>query len=162
MASEPASTLRSRYVEQAAADLRENRRRQQELLAQIKVLKQEEALLSDILSLTERFPEPSDDRPPPPPQRTPGASDTARSRPGPLLGELLVQLLAAYDEPRPAKELRDELLERHPDRSPTPQVVRNTLESLVAKGMIRRHKAKRSVMYTLVRPTPRESGAGQS
>lgn len=47
--------------------------------------------------------------------------------------------------------MRDELLEKHPDRNPTPQVVRNTLESLVAKGRIRRHKQQRSVMYTLVK-----------
>ncbi|MFB7493381.1 hypothetical protein ACFC09_01525 [Streptomyces sp. NPDC056161] len=73
----------------------------------------------------------------------------------PLLGDLLADLLAAYDEPRLAKELRDELMQKHPDRSPTPQVVRNTLESLVAKGRIRRHKQQRSVMYTLA-----ESAAG--
>ncbi len=70
----------------------------------------------------------------------------------PLLGDLLATLLANYDEPRLAKELRDELLEKHPDRTPTPQVVRNTLESLVAKGRIRRHRQKRSVLYTLVEP----------
>lgn len=62
----------------------------------------------------------------------------------------MAELLDQYEEPRPAKELRDELLKKHPDRNPTPQVVRNTLESLVAKGRIRRHKEQRSVMYTLV------------
>ncbi|MFF9340343.1 MULTISPECIES: hypothetical protein [unclassified Streptomyces] len=71
---------------------------------------------------------------------------------GPLLGDLLMELLGAYEEPRLAKELRDELLAQHPDRNPTPQVVRNTLEALVAKGRIRRHKQQRSVMYTLVEP----------
>lgn len=93
---------------QAASDLEENRRLQQELTERITVLKQEEALLAD--------------------------------------------LLGKYDEPRLAKELRDELLVKHPDRNPTPQVVRNTLESLVAKGRIRHHKQERSVMYTLVKP----------
>jgi Fe2+ or Zn2+ uptake regulation protein len=67
-----------------------------------------------------------------------------------LLGDLLMQLLGDHDQPRLAKELRDELMEKHPDRTPTPQVVRNTLESLVAKGRIRRHRQQRSVMYSLV------------
>ncbi|MES5825462.1 hypothetical protein [Streptomyces sp. RG80] len=48
--------------------------------------------------------------------------------------------------------MRDELLEKHPHRTPTPQVVRNILESLAAKGRIRRHKQKRSVLYTLMEP----------
>ncbi|MGW3496314.1 hypothetical protein [Streptomyces sp. NPDC001020] len=79
------------------------------------------------------------------------AAAKGRSR-KPLLGDLLLNLLATYDEARLAKELRDELMEKHPDRSPTPQVVRNTLESLVAKGRVRRHKQQRSVMYTLAEP----------
>ncbi|MFI9469932.1 hypothetical protein ACIHBQ_20960 [Streptomyces sp. NPDC052492] len=67
----------------------------------------------------------------------------------PLLGEILTALLGAHSEPRLAKELHAELTAKHPDRSPTPQVVRNTLESLVAKGQVQRHKQQRSVMYTL-------------
>ncbi|MZD04722.1 hypothetical protein GTW43_06430 [Streptomyces sp. SID5785] len=190
MASQSTETLRSRYVEQAASDLAENRRRQQELTDSIAQLKQEEALLTDILSLTERFPGPrpatasdagsdagadagADGETPAPaaprtrpktPARTkaaPSSPATGRKRrgkktaatahtPRPLLGELLTGLLAQYEEPRLAKELRAELLEKHPDRTPTPQVVRNTLESLVAKGRIQRHKQQRSVMYTLI------------
>ncbi|MER6695144.1 hypothetical protein ABT329_40715, partial [Streptomyces minutiscleroticus] len=74
----------------------------------------------------------------------------------------IARVLGGHSEPRSAKELRDELLKKHPDRSPTPQVVRNTLESLVAKGRIRRHKRERSVMYTLAEsggPTAAESGS---
>ncbi|MFJ3672506.1 hypothetical protein ACIPSE_39215 [Streptomyces sp. NPDC090106] len=179
MTSQSAATLRSRYVEQAASDLEENRRRQQELAEKITVLKQEEALLADILNLAERYegfadasrlPEQLQDEPVvtkakrtpakatsrrPAPAKAPAVSSSAaagakgKSR-QPLLGDLLAQLLAKYDEPRLAKELRDELLKKHPDRNPTPQVVRNTLESLVAKGLIQRHKQQRSVMYTLV------------
>ncbi|GAA3289775.1 hypothetical protein GCM10020295_02430 [Streptomyces cinereospinus] len=77
-----------------------------------------------------------------------GAKGTSRQ---PLLGDLLLELLDGHDGPRMAKELRDELLVKHPDRTPTPQVVRNTLESLVAKGRIQRHKQQRSVMYTVVK-----------
>ncbi|MET7686589.1 hypothetical protein ABZT06_01075 [Streptomyces sp. NPDC005483] len=174
MTSQPADTLRSRYVAQAAADLEENRRVQQQLADRLSVLKQEEALLADILSLAERYEGLADaSRRPEQPQDGPVAAKakrassgaTARSAggtgraakahaketpPQPLLGDLLAELLGQHKEPRPAKELRDELLATHPDRSPTPQVVRNTLESLVAKGRIRRHKQQRSVMYTLV------------
>ncbi|MFB8131218.1 hypothetical protein [Streptomyces mirabilis] len=190
MTSQSASTLRSRYVAQAASDLEENRQQQRELAERITVLKQEEALLSDILNLAERYegfadasrlPEQLQDKPvaakakqapagvaarrstsakttsakttsakTTPAGQTAKAGAKGKSR-RPLLGDLLADLLGQYDEPRLAKELRDELLEKHPDRNPTPQVVRNTIESLVAKGRIRRHKQQRSVMYTLVK-----------
>ncbi|MFC6881343.1 MULTISPECIES: hypothetical protein [Actinomadura] len=80
-----------------------------------------------------------------------GAKGNAKGKPlQPPLGDVLCDLLRAHDEPRYAKELRDELLEKHPDRNPTAQVVRNTLETLVAKGRIQRHKQQRSVLYTIV------------
>ncbi|WP_329596296.1 hypothetical protein OIE43_02455 [Streptomyces pseudovenezuelae] len=179
MTSQSAATLRSRYVAQAASDLEENRRRQKELEERLSVLKQEEALLADILTLAERYegfadasrlPEQVQDEPAAAKAKAPTRAAARRSAPAksatttttapkagakgkshqPLLGDLLAELLDQYEEPRPAKELRDELLKKHPDRNPTPQVVRNTLESLVAKGRIRRHKEQRSVMYTLV------------
>jgi hypothetical protein len=238
--SQSADTLRSRYVAQAASDLEENRRLQRELAERISTLKQEEALLQDILRLAEGYDGPptaspsatenssapeepeaaasegrgipaarrsgpaesgapaegadgavaaADDAPAPesagdtlgqtaaesgekasgdarPAQparkaaksrasgksaRKKGKSGSGKTKPRqPLLGDLLTQLLSQYQEPRLAKELREELLEKHPDRRPTPQVVRNTLESLVAKGRIQRHKQQRSVLYTLV------------
>ncbi|MFE2541665.1 hypothetical protein [Actinacidiphila glaucinigra] len=180
MASQSSATLRLRYVEQAASDLEQNRLRQQELAEKIEVLKQEEALLADILKLAERYegfadasrlPEQMQDEPEvAKTKRAPtrsakrhsasvkatavdnSAADGAKGKSRrPLLGDLLADLLSQYDEPRPAKELRDELVEKHPDRDPTPQVVRNTLESMVAKGRIQRHKQQRSVMYTLVK-----------
>ncbi|MFC8366292.1 hypothetical protein ACFUIY_41320 [Streptomyces griseorubiginosus] len=178
MSSESAATLRSRYVAQAASDLEDNRRRQKELEDRLTVLKQEEALLADILELAERYegfadanrlPEQVQDEPAvteasqkparasarrSAPAKSPAATTVKAGAKGkshqPLLGELLSELLGQYEEPRSAKELREELLEKHPDRNPTPQVVRNTLESLVAKGRIRRHKQERSVLYTLV------------
>lgn len=189
MTSQSTATLRSRYVEQAASDLEEIRRQQQELTEKFRVLQQEEALLVDILSLAERAPseEPSplpeqaqDERTLSPARSSatrtasPGAggraagSGASRSRVAgapagkkarqPLLGDLLMQLLDSHDEPRLAKELREELMEKHPDRAPTPQVVRNTLESLVAKGRIRRHRQQRSVKYSLV-PSARPAAA---
>ncbi|QNP75466.1 BlaI/MecI/CopY family transcriptional regulator [Streptomyces roseirectus] len=181
MTSQSAATLRSRYVDQAASDLEENRERQRELTHRLAVLKQEEALLLDILKLAEqyegfadssRLPEQSQDEPVvAKTKRAPGTAGSRRPAPArsapkddatkagaagkahrPLLGDLLTELLDRHDEPRLAKELREELLEKHPDRNPTPQVVRNTLEALVAKGRIQRHKQQRSVLYTPVTP----------
>ncbi|MGW3496348.1 hypothetical protein [Streptomyces sp. NPDC001020] len=189
MTSQSAATLRSRYVEQAASDLEENRRRQQELAQKIRFLKQEEALLADILKLAERYEGFADATRLPEQaqgesvvakarQRTETAAAARRSASAnsaaagtkakagakgkshrPLLGELLTELLDSHEEPRLAKELRDELLEKYPGRNPTPQVVRNTLESLVAKGRIQRHKQQRSVMYTLVKPAESAAAA---
>ncbi|MFJ6217202.1 hypothetical protein ACIQGZ_28300 [Streptomyces sp. NPDC092296] len=179
-------------MEQAASDLEENRRRQQELSEEIKMLRQEEVLLVDILNIAERFEGSPDAAPatqqapegtgPTPaaaadgaaPQRAArakgagprsgknaartGAKGSAKGKPGqPLLGDIFLTLLSGHDEPRLAKELREELLERHPGRTPTPQVVRNTLESLVAKGRIQRHKQQRSVMYSVVEPDAPEA-----
>ncbi|MFJ9443219.1 hypothetical protein ACIRRH_15315 [Kitasatospora sp. NPDC101235] len=171
MTRHPASTLRSRYVEQAASDLEKNHQRQRELAEELRVLKQEEALLADILSLAERYEGPTDQALPPEQPRDESPAPAARTtRTGttktgakaashrPLLGDLLVELLGRHDEPRPAKDLRVELMANYPKRNPTPQVVRNTLESLVAKGRVRRHKQQRSVMYTLLQPGPGDAG----
>ncbi|MFB6891351.1 hypothetical protein ACFCX4_18835 [Kitasatospora sp. NPDC056327] len=182
MTRQPAATLRSRYVEQAVSDLRKNHERQRELAEELRVLKQEEALLADILELAERYegfadptrlPEQLRDGPAGPRTAGPNASGrkattgpkastpkaprTAATRGGParpLLGDLLADLLGRHDRPRPAKDLREELMTEHPKRRPTPQVVRNTLEALVAKGRVRRHKQQHTVLYTLVRPEP--------
>jgi hypothetical protein len=177
-----ATTLRSRYVDQAASDLEANRRRQRELTEELATLKQEEMLLLDILSLVERAESPVAGparRPARAEPEAPGKATTAAApampapetatekkaapaRParagGPRrhsLGDLLLGLLARHQEPRLAKELRDELLREHPDRTPTPQLVRNTMESLVAKGLVRRHKQQRSVLYS---PAERSQG----
>lgn len=231
------ASIRSRYLEQAASDLQENRRRQQELTERISTLKREEALLLDILNITERFDTPSDsvvseaaplprqaqDEPVLVPAATAATTDTdagadteaatpaaprrraraaravagpksgartaektgaksaektadksgaksgaksgkkkadrvsaqAKSR-QPLLGDLFLDLLRAHNEPRLAKELREELMREHPERTQTPQVVRNTLEALVAKGRIQRHKQQRSVLYSIAEPTSAE------
>ncbi|MFI7143136.1 hypothetical protein ACIBQ5_37250 [Streptomyces massasporeus] len=190
------ATIRSRYAEQAASDLGENRRQQKDLAHHLEVLRQEEALLLDILKLAEDAAVPPPDgstsvagqdreelvrpagdsaspvidqvaptgkAPSPPPARAPKAqlvgSAAKQARqvkdPGkrePLLRELLLNLLKAHNEPRLAAEIREELLQKYPDRRPTPQVVRNTLESLVAKGCIERYKQNRTVMYTVIEP----------
>ncbi|WP_432277409.1 hypothetical protein [Kitasatospora brasiliensis] len=150
-------------MEQAASDLEKNHQRQRELAEELRMLKQEESLLADILSLAEHYERPADQALPR--QRQSAAAETDTTKAGakgtshrPLLGDLLAELLGRHEEPCPAKELRDELMAAYPKRNPTPQVVRNTLESLVAKGRIRRHKQQRSVMYTLIRPGATASG----
>ncbi|MFE9433876.1 BlaI/MecI/CopY family transcriptional regulator [Streptomyces sp. NPDC006640] len=168
MTTRPAATLRSRYVEQAASDLEENRRLQRELTSRISALRQEEAMLMDILRLAERYeglpdPSPVPDQASVPDQAHSAASDTKGTARRSLLGSVLLELLAGHDEPRLAKEVREELLAKHPDRSPTPQVVRNTLESLVAKGRVQRHKQQRAVLYSLAqRPELRVSSRSKN
>jgi hypothetical protein len=232
------ATLRSRYAEQAAADLEQNRRQQEELAHRLETLRQEETLLRNILDIAERpgatpaqahVPHQAQGEPvtpsaapaPAPAEEPAAAEDGAAAAPaekteaqqetvsaepageragesrapkaakkpapkaakktakktGPLKGaqksarkgtpksagkgrgkngrqvllrDLLLELLSGHSEPRLAAELREELLSKHPDREPSPQVVRNTLESLVAKGRIQRYKQNRSVMYTVV------------
>lgn len=174
MTTRPAATLRSRYVEQAASDLQENRRLQRELTSRISALRQEEAMLMDILRLAERYeglPDPSPYRTRLPyrtrhPCRTrrPRRCPTPRGRRvGPCSGVFCWSFSCGHDEPRLAKEVREELLAKHPDRSPTPQVVRNTLESLVAKGRVQRHKQQRAVLYSLAqRPELRVSSRSKN
>ncbi|MEU9044895.1 MULTISPECIES: hypothetical protein [unclassified Kitasatospora] len=153
MTSQSAATRRSRYVLQAASDLEDNRRRQRELAEEIKRLEQEEALLEELLTLAERYEGLSE--PSPLPEQAQSEPVLAGARPRgktrqPLLTELLLDLLRGHTEPCAAKELRAELMRAHPDREPTPQVVRNTLETLVAKGRVGRQKLDRSVVYTLL------------
>ncbi|SEM20440.1 hypothetical protein [Streptacidiphilus jiangxiensis] len=165
MTNQPAATLRSRYAVQAAADLEENRRRQRELAEELRMLRQEETLLVDIIALAEQHQ--VDTVPSPLPEQGTSSARAARTttKPAavakgkqPLLGDLLLELLSGHSKPRAAKDLRDDLLRTHPDREPTPQVVRNTLESLVAKGHVRRHKDDRLVTYTLVKRPGNQSG----
>ncbi|MEE1783625.1 hypothetical protein PUR71_12010 [Streptomyces sp. SP17BM10] len=228
MTSQSAASLRSRYAVQAASDLEGNRRRQQELADELTKLRQEEALLVDIMSVAERHsdgtgtapvqgqapesspaaeqprtqdgPAPADasaytpsdtpsDTPTEAPAEAPAAKAPRRKRAPrtpspragstaastvkaaaksrrvakvpaqrPLLGDVLTQLLAGHGEPRTAKELRDEFLVAHPDREPTPQVVRNALGALVAKGRVERRKDQRSVMYSLVEDGGTQAG----
>ncbi|MGW0877079.1 hypothetical protein ACWD3J_42845 [Streptomyces sp. NPDC002755] len=166
----------SRYAEQAAQDLAENRRRQAELMSHLDVLRQEEDLLQDILNragqaassetgeVTRQQQQAEDESTPalqgsaqdaPEPRHestTPSVSGTQQ----PLLRDLLLQLLCTHDEPCHARNIREELVEKFPDREPTAQVVRNTLETLVARGRVIRHKLDRSVMYTVTEAARQE------
>jgi hypothetical protein len=69
---------------------------------------------------------------------------------GPTLRELVKELFARHEEPRTVREVLAELATAHPDRKePGVQVVRNTLEALVAKGFLDRERRRGSVSYTV-------------
>ncbi|MEU5432244.1 hypothetical protein AB0G73_02575 [Streptomyces sp. NPDC020719] len=79
------------------------------------------------------------------------AKDTARSGAesgGPTLRELVLGLFADHKEPRTVADIVGELATAHPDRTTSSQVVRNTLEALVAKGDLERERRQGSVFYT--------------
>ncbi|MBD0746786.1 hypothetical protein [Streptomyces sp. CBMA152] len=79
------------------------------------------------------------------------AKDSARSgveSGGPTLRELVLGLFADHKEPRTVADIVGELATAHPDRTTSSQVVRNTLEALVAKGELERERKQGSVFYT--------------
>ncbi|GAA0589251.1 hypothetical protein [Streptomyces crystallinus] len=67
---------------------------------------------------------------------------------GPTLREVVLGLFAGHQEPRTVADILTELTAAHPDRTTSPQVVRNTLEALVAKGELERERKQGSVFYT--------------
>ncbi|MEV7243110.1 BlaI/MecI/CopY family transcriptional regulator [Streptomyces sp. NPDC093248] len=72
----------------------------------------------------------------------------ARNATRPTLVDLIHRHLAEQSEPRSAAEVTKVLSDAHADRSISPNVVRTTLESLVAKGLAQRNKQGSSVFYT--------------
>ncbi|MEV1026008.1 hypothetical protein [Streptomyces sp. NPDC050264] len=68
----------------------------------------------------------------------------------PTLGDLVVALLAQQPgDPLTAADIQKRLTEAHPDRSALkPQVLRNTLDRLVAKARIDKSKQRNSVLYS--------------
>ncbi|MGW2637110.1 hypothetical protein [Streptomyces sp. NPDC001348] len=82
-------------------------------------------------------------------KKSAAAKTAAKPAGEPVLGDLLKDILDRHaGQPRTAGEVRDELEERHPDRARDVNVVRNTLERLVAKSVIERARQKRTVLYT--------------
>jgi len=72
----------------------------------------------------------------------------------PTLRELVLNLLTASTEPRSAAEVTTTLAETHPERKAGGTVVRNTLESLVARGQAERTKQNKSVFYSTLPAAP--------
>jgi predicted transcriptional regulator len=79
---------------------------------------------------------------------TPDQPKAAAAGGGPSLRDMVLGMLAQHHEPRQVSEVVSELASAHPERPASPQVVRGTLEALVAKGELERERQKRSVFYT--------------
>ncbi|MGI5133805.1 hypothetical protein [Streptomyces sp. CA-106110] len=96
-------------------------------------------------------------------KKTTAKRTTAKNNEPPLR-ELVEDILRHHTgEPRMVSEVREELIAAHPDRSPSPQLVRNALEAGVAKGRVERATQQGSVMYTLAKPAASaddKAGAG--
>ncbi|MFF8882105.1 hypothetical protein [Streptomyces flaveolus] len=76
------------------------------------------------------------------------AKATGEKSAAPTLVELVRRHLTAQSEPRSAAEVSAALTKDHPERPVQTTVVRNTLESLVAKHQAQRTKQGSSVYYT--------------
>ncbi|MFI1801203.1 hypothetical protein ACH427_28185 [Streptomyces sp. NPDC020379] len=76
------------------------------------------------------------------------AGTRAKKGDGPTLGELVLGLLGRHHQPRMVSEVVNELTQAHPERVASTQVVRNTVEALVAKGRLERERKQGSVFYT--------------
>jgi hypothetical protein len=84
--------------------------------------------------------------------------ETSAERPAEPLLDLVREYLADQNEPRSVADISTALARRHPGRSIKPTVVRNNLETLVAKDRAQRTKRGASVFYTaLDAPVPEEA-----
>lgn len=68
----------------------------------------------------------------------------------PVLRVLVAKELAKHSQPRSAAEVTSALTRAYPDRRFIDQVVRNTLENLVARGEVQRSKQQRAVFYAFI------------
>ncbi|WP_208106037.1 hypothetical protein [Streptomyces sp. GC420] len=97
-----------------------------------------------------------------PAKAAPAKASPRLTRPasGPTLRELVRRHLVERSEPRSAIEVTAALGEAFPERTLSTTVVRNTLESLVAKGEAHRTKQQRSVFYTAAGSSSPAAGDG--
>lgn len=77
-----------------------------------------------------------------------GGAKKASRNGAPTLRDLVSAQLSEQKEPRSAAEVTTALTQAHPQRKVGATVVRNTLESLVAKGQAVRSKQQNSVFYS--------------
>ncbi|UGQ11445.1 hypothetical protein LO772_32430 [Yinghuangia sp. ASG 101] len=170
--------LKATYAAQVSADLERNAEQQQRLTVEIEslqgqltALRRDHALLRSMITAL-RAPVPPKSAKQGPARRRSTAtarpsrtSTTGATRPaakkatakptrrtksatGPTLVELIRRYLTAQDAPRSAADVTDALTRAHPGRSIKPKVVRVTIEGLVSRGQVQRHKRNRSVSYT--------------
>ena len=93
-------------------------------------------------------------------EKKPAAKATAPKAAQPTLVELIRHHLTEQSEPRSAAEIATALTQTHPDRRIQTNVVRTTLEGLVAKSKAQRTRQGSSVYYTAPEsqePTPAQA-----
>ncbi|MFE2427874.1 BlaI/MecI/CopY family transcriptional regulator [Streptomyces sp. NPDC059373] len=81
---------------------------------------------------------------------------------GPPLRVFVMEVLQDY-RPRTAAEIADDITQAHPDRTPDEKVVRNTVNTLIAKGNVGREKQGINVYYTALKKedeSPADASAG--
>ncbi|MGV9406005.1 hypothetical protein [Streptomyces sp. NPDC003667] len=76
----------------------------------------------------------------------------AREGARPTLVDLVHRHLTGQSEPRSAAEVAKAVADAHPERSISSNVVRTTLENLVARSLAQRNKQGSSVFYTASAP----------
>ncbi|WP_445528785.1 hypothetical protein [Streptomyces cyslabdanicus] len=90
-------------------------------------------------------------------------NDAAAKKAQLTLAELVRRHLSEQSEPRSAAEIATALGETHPDRGIKTNVVRTTLENLVARSQAERSKQGTSVFYTAPNPPePKAAPKGQA
>jgi hypothetical protein len=95
---------------------------------------------------------------------TKAAKATKKAQPAakkdePPLRVVILEALTQHHEPRLVREIAQEVKQAHPDRDPSDQVVRNSLNTLIAKGQVERQEQGNSVLYTAVRTAEEDSKA---
>lgn len=178
----PSTELTSQYLAQVAGDLERNAKEQERIAADIAALQSQLVALQHdhtvLVSLHEALSTvggpvagaPSVPRQTAaarpgaakragvrkPPARSRAAESTAARKLRPTLVELVRDYLTEQNAPRSAAETCGALAQAHTDRRIQTNVVRTTLEGLVAKGHAHRMKQGSSVFYT-----PASAGPGR-
>jgi hypothetical protein len=77
----------------------------------------------------------------------------------PPLRVVILEVLTQHHEPRLVREIAQEVKQAQPDRDPSDQAVRNSLNTLIAKGQVERQEQGNSVLYTAVGNAEEDSKA---
>lgn len=171
--------LTTQYATQVATDLAHNAQEQErvnaellELQGQLEALRDDRTVLVAIRDtlVGESAPATTTGTPKRKATAKPGTAKPAqapapRTKPTPdpaqpTLGSLIREHLSAQGaEPRSTAEITQALAAAHPDRGVKNTVVRTTIEGLVAKGHVQRHKQGGSVFYTTATAAEAEPAA---
>ncbi|MFJ3575915.1 hypothetical protein [Streptomyces rubiginosohelvolus] len=94
----------------------------------------------------------------PGPAESPAGKTVSQQKEGPVLWQLALDILhRSPGHPCAAREVAEQLALEHRGRSMSVQVVRNSLETLVKKGLAEKTQQQRSVMYTATPNAPTTS-----